>query len=414
MTEPRRDPAGDGRNGPAGLASPALPGDPAPARGRAETGRDLPDRRDRGDGGRVGCRGGCLETGPGRPVVTARITGLGAAVPAVVEQATLWRECFAARYAGTRLAEGVWAGTGIARRHAVVDPRFEDVSGWGTGARMERYLTEAMPLAKGAVLGALDAAGTPPNEVGLLAVASCTGYATPGVDILLARDLAMDTSVQRLLIGHMGCYAALPGLGVVGDAVAARGLTAVLLCVELPSLHIQPSADDLEQVVAHALFSDAAAAVVVAPGAPGLELVDIAARTAAEHHRDMTWEVTDLGFRMGLSVRVPVVLARHVADVVDGLLARHRLGRADVAGWAVHPGGPRILDVCADRLGLDAEAMAASRLTLTEHGNCSSATILLVLDELRRSQSLAAGDHVVALAFGPGLTLYAALLRQVG
>jgi predicted naringenin-chalcone synthase len=277
---------------------------------------------------------------------------------------------------------------------------------------MDRYRVEAMPLAKEAVLGALDAAGIAAGQVGLLAVASCTGYATPGIDILLARDLAMDASVQRLLIGHMGCYAALPGLGVVRDAVAARGLTAVLLCVELPSLHLQPGADDLEQVVAHALFSDAAAAVVVAPGGPGLEVVDLAARTAAEHHREMTWEVTDLGFRMGLSVRVPAVLARHVEGVVDGLLAGHGLGRSDVVGWAVHPGGPRILDVCAQRLGLDDTAMAPSRATLREHGNCSSATILLVLDQLRRTRPLHAGDHVVALAFGPGLTLYAALLRQ--
>jgi alkylresorcinol/alkylpyrone synthase len=119
----------------------------------------------------------------------------------------------------------------------------------------------------------------------------------------------------------------------------------------------------------------------------------------------MTWDVTDLGFRMGLSPRVPDVLAKHVGDVVDELLAKAGLRVEDVAGWAVHPGGPRILDVVRDELGLAEERMAASRRVLAEHGNCSSATVLLVLQELADVDG-----PVVAMAFGPGLTLYAALL----
>jgi predicted naringenin-chalcone synthase len=129
------------------------------------------------------------------------------------------------------------------------------------------------------------------------------------------------------------------------------------------------------------------------------------ARTDASTADHMTWDVTDLGFRMGLSPRVPDVLSRHVGDVVDELLTAAGLRIEDVAGWAVHPGGPRILDVVRDQLGLAEEQMAASRQVLAEHGNCSSATVLLVLEEL--------GDvdgPVVAMAFGPGLTLYAALL----
>jgi predicted naringenin-chalcone synthase len=119
----------------------------------------------------------------------------------------------------------------------------------------------------------------------------------------------------------------------------------------------------------------------------------------------MTWDVTDLGFRMGLSPRVPDVLAKHVGDVVDELLGLAGLRVEDVAGWAVHPGGPRILDVVRDELGLTEEAMSASRRVLAEHGNCSSATVLLVLEEFADVEG-----PVVAMAFGPGLTLYASLL----
>jgi predicted naringenin-chalcone synthase len=101
-----------------------------------------------------------------------------------------------------------------------------------------------------------------------------------------------------------------------------------------------------------------------------------------------------------------------VGPLVDGLLARNGWARGEVAGWAVHPGGPRILDVVAERLELGDAALAASRRVLAEHGNCSSPTVLMVLDEVR--DGLAGdGEAVVALAFGPGLTLYAVLLETV-
>jgi predicted naringenin-chalcone synthase len=339
-------------------------------------------------------------------VVSAVVTGSGSALPASLDQEAAWDGFFARHYEGVRAAKRIFTGAGVRTRHAVANPVHEDLSGWGTGARMARYVQEALPLGKQAVAGALDSAGLAPGDVGMFAVVTCTGYATPGLDIRLASDLGMPSNLQRLLVGHMGCYAAIPGLAAVGDYVTARARPAVLLCCELTSLHVQPAQRDLEQVVAHALFSDAAAAVVVQPGAGrGRRLAGVVARTDSSTADHMTWDVTDLGFRMGLSPRVPDVLSRHVGGVVDELLSAAGLRVEDVAGWAVHPGGPRILDVVRDELGLTEEQMSASRRVLAEHGNCSSATVLLVLDELADVDG-----PVVAMAFGPGLTLYAALL----
>jgi predicted naringenin-chalcone synthase len=339
-------------------------------------------------------------------VSAAVLTGAGSALPAALDQDAAWNGYFARHYAGVRAARRIFAASGVRRRHAVANPVDEDLSGWSTGARMARYVQEALPLGKQAVAGALDTAGLAPGEVGLFAVATCTGYATPGLDIRLAGDLGMPPGLQRLLVGHMGCYAAIPGLAAVSDYVTARSRPAVLLCCELTSLHVQPAQADLEQVVAHALFSDAAAAVVVEPGAGrGRRMAGVVARTDTSTADHMTWEVTDLGFRMGLSPRVPDVLSRHVGDVVEELLRGAGLRVEDVAGWAVHPGGPRILDVVREELGLAETQLAASRRVLAEHGNCSSATVLLVLEELADVEG-----PVVAMAFGPGLTLYAALL----
>jgi len=349
--------------------------------------------------------------------MSAVITGAGSALPPVMDQAGLWADHFAAHAGAARpVAERVWRHTGITTRRGVVDPRVEDVSGWGTGARMARFLTEALPLGKEAVAAALDSASLDPGEVGLFAVVSCTGYATPGLDIRLAADLGMPASVQRLHLGHMGCYAALPGLGAVADYVTARSSPAVLLCVELTSLHVQPPTDDLQQVVAHALFSDAAAAVVVQPGGAdrsaeptaGWEVLDTVAVTDSTTASYMTWDVTDLGFRMGLSPEVPGALARHARPTVERLLAAHGLAVTDVAGWAVHPGGRRIVEVVGEQLGLTDAQLAPAYDVLDSCGNCSSATVLLVLDRV----AVAPGDYAVAMAFGPGLTLYATLLRR--
>jgi alkylresorcinol/alkylpyrone synthase len=345
----------------------------------------------------------------------ARLAGLGHAVPPGYGQQELWDGFFRDHFGGDPRAERIWRAAGVRTRHSAAMPPDEDVSRWGTGARMARYTDAALPLGKAAVTAALEAAGVRPDEAGLFVVASCTGYTTPGLDILLARDLGLPVSAQRLFVGHMGCYAALPALGAAADFAAAHGRPAAVLCAELPSLHLQPRADgraDLSQVTVHALFADAAAAAVLTPGGPGLELAGLAAATDTSAASYMTWEVTETGFRMGLSPRVPSVLARHVHRVTTGLLAEHGLDVRDVAGWAVHPGGPRILDVVADRLSLPPVMLAVSRGVLADFGNCSSATILLLLERLR--PSLALGDHVVAMAFGPGLTLYAALLRATG
>lgn len=345
--------------------------------------------------------------------MSAVLTGAGFAVPEVMDQAGLWADFFSNHYNADPLAERIFASSAITTRHGVADPRIIDVSSWSTGLRMARYVDEAPQLGKAALANALAAADLEPAEIGLFVVASCTGYSTPGLDLMLARDMAMEPSVQRLLVGHMGCYAALPALGATADFVVARRRPAVLLCVELTSLHIQPATDEPAQMVAHALFSDAASAVVLRPdsqvSAPGgltfVDMVAVADHSTADH---MTWDITDLGFRMGLSPQVPTVLARHVSHVVrDRLLAPHGLTPADVAGWAVHPGGRRILEVVEEKLELTPDAMAPSYAVLDGYGNCSSATVLMVLEQLPVKPG-----PVVAMAFGPGLTLYAALLHR--
>lgn len=343
-------------------------------------------------------------------MVSPVVAGFGMAVPPSVPQEQLWSEFFSDHYAGRGqvLAKRIFANSGVRTRHGVANPLLEDVSGWPTSRRMERYLAEVLPLGKEALSTALADAAVHPSELGMLVVCSCTGYVTPGLDILLARDLGLTASCQRLFVGHMGCYAAIPGLRAAADFVSVRGAPAALLCAELASLHVQPPTVDTSQIIAHALFSDAAAAVVLRPGGPGYEVCQVGSVTDTTTADYMTWDVTDHGFRMGLSPLVPEALAVHVAGFVSGLLADAGTAVPELDGWAVHPGGPHILDVVQRELGLTEQAIAPSREVLAQHGNCSSPTVLLIVDELRRRGC----EQMLAMAFGPGLTLYAALLRR--
>ena len=109
---------------------------------------------------------------------------------------------------------------------------------------------------------------------------------------------------------------------------------------------------------------------------------------------------------------MPDVLARHARPVVEELLAAHGMTVADVDGWAIHPGGRKIVEVVGEVLGLAEEQLAPSYDVLRDVGNCSSATVLLVLERLAQTVDVPTGGTVVAMAFGPGLTLYAALLRR--
>jgi alkylresorcinol/alkylpyrone synthase len=343
----------------------------------------------------------------------ATVAGVGWAAPDPFDHQSLWDDHFAERYPGNPLAARLWASVGVKTRHAVVDPRVEDVASWSTSRRMTRYADEVGPLGRAAVRQALADADVDAEQVGLFAVVSCTGFGAPGPDVMLARDLGMDPGVRRLAVNGMGCYAALPALASAADFVGAQGKVAVVLCVEMTSLHAQPpEPENIEQLVAHALFADAAAAVVLTPNAAGLQVVDVAAAVAPDTTNEMTWAVTDTGFRMRLSAGVPDVLAQQIGPLVERLLAGQQLTPADVQHWAIHPGGPRILDAAVAALDLPDDAVEVSRRVLERFGNCSSPTVLLVLDELRNTRPIQVGEHVITMTFGPGLTVYAALLRQ--
>jgi len=284
--------------------------------------------------------------------------------------------------------------------------------GPGTAERMQRYAREAPPLAIEACQSALRSSGVAAGQITHFITVSCTGFAAPGVDIALIQDLGLPPGVQRSHVGFMGCHGALNGLRIAGAFTTAEADARVLLCaVELCSLHFNYGSGS-DTHVANALFSDGAAALVGVCG--GIrsgqvwQLVQTGSCLFPDADDAMTWSVGDHGFEMTLSARVPELIAAHLRPWLGQWLATAGLAIEDVPSWAVHPGGPRVLSAVAASLQIGESAMAESFAVLSEHGNMSSPTILFILQRLIAQT---APRPCVALAFGPGLAVEAALFR---
>lgn len=313
-----------------------------------------------------------------------------------------------------RQMERVFRASRVEQRQSVVDLPAYYAQPRSTGERMAQYQLAAYPLACASLEAALKQTdAVSPGAISDFVVVSCTGYSAPGLDIQLARDLGMARDVRRVIVGHMGCFGAMVGLRQCLAALRAYpGAVAALLSVELTTLHFAPTLDT-EVLTSFALFGDAAATLLLTSDerARGPELVDVYCAADFATANQMSWTITDQGFIMGLSPRVPVSLRRNIAGVVEHLLTPHGLTAADVTHWLVHPGGPSILDAVGGKLELTDEQMALSWKALRDHGNCSSATVLLMLGELLRSGQAQPGEWGVMMAFGPGLTLETCLLR---
>jgi predicted naringenin-chalcone synthase len=324
----------------------------------------------------------------------------------------------------------IYAGSGIATRNmclgrAVVDDIMNGTrlsgspflptgvpgeKGPTTRERMEIYEAEAPPLALRSCAEALANAGTLPGEITHLVTVSCTGFAAPGFDIALVNELGLSPTLHRTHVGFMGCHAALNGMRVAAAFAASDPAARVLVCsVELCSLHYHYGWDP-PKVVANALFADGSGAVVGAPnGPPGSwRLTANGSCLVPEAADAMTWTIGDNGFGMTLSKRIPEVIADRLRPWLDDWLAARGQSVNSIRSWAVHPGGPKILDAVASTLGLPSDAVWASREVLSEHGNMSSSTVLFIL---KRLQERGAKPPCVAIGFGPGLNVEVALFE---
>jgi alkylresorcinol/alkylpyrone synthase len=319
------------------------------------------------------------------------------------------------------LLERLHANAGVSARHTVL-PVEEYGTLQGAAATNDRYITEATALGARALRAALEAAGTGASDVDLLIVTSVTGVAVPSLDARLIPLLGLRPDVKRVPVFGLGCVAGAAGLARVHDYLRGwPGHVAALLSVELCTLTVPVTGVTTADMVVSGLFGDGAAAVVATGGGP--ESGGEAPRpgrppqilaTRSEVYPDsgdaLGWRLGTGGFRIVLTTELADVVERRLAESVTAFLASCGLTTDDIAAWVCHPGGPKVIDAVRDSLKLPESAVAASRRSLAEAGNLSSASVLHILETLAASGP-APGSLAIMVGLGPGVSAELILLR---
>jgi alpha-pyrone synthase len=356
----------------------------------------------------------CVRNGENKKMTSAYINRLASALPEHEVHGTFVR--FAERLLRDRrtrqLFERMASRADIERRWSCLRPakagnnESVDADGFytlgrfpSTAQRMSRYEFEAPKLGAKAVEGLQLGAET--DRISHLIVTSCTGFSAPGIDIKLVRLCGLNPSVERTVVGFMGCNAAINGLRLAHHIVRSVPSAKVLVVsIELCTLHLQET-ENLDRLLMFLLFGDGCSAALVSAEPVGFAVEGFHAELVPSASEQIAWNIGDFGFDMVLSGRVPATIAGALRSGLSRVLFGMPAKAIDL--WAVHPGGRTVLDAVENALELDESALSISRNVLRDHGNMSSPTVLFVLEALMRQQ-VPAGARGCAMAFGPGVS----------
>lgn len=330
------------------------------------------------------------------------------------------------RLKNPELLERLHSRTGVDSRFLAFPlQRYAEFSSWGqTNAA---WLEVAEELGAAAIDAALDNAGMSRRDLDALFVVSITGVASPSLDARLINRLRLRPDIKRTPIFGVGCVGGALGLTRAADyTLAYPGHSAALLSVEACSLTFQRDDLSTANLISTGLFGDGAAAVIVAgaqkaadhsppgrnpPARSAPKILGSGSVFYPDSEDVMGWEISERGLRIVLSPRLPEVIKDNLKGDVDGFLGKYGLGRADIGSWVIHTGGPKILQAIQDTLGLRDCALDRSWDCLKRFGNLSSASVLLVLEDVVMNHPPAPGTYGVLLAMGPGFCSEMILLQ---
>lgn len=360
---------------------------------------------------------------PSPPTSVAVIESLATGSPAQAYDQAESADRVAARVDDPTQAERirrVYAKTRVTERHLAFDPLTPEFAEFSTRPdtvreRMDLFYEHAAPLAIETARRALG--DVCPSDVGQLVFVTSTGFLAPGVDVAVIRALGLAPQTSRVVINFMGCAAAMNALRVSTDYVRAHpDRKSLMICLELSSVNAVFSGDP-NDVVISSLFADGCGAAVIGAGEVGHPLPRgrIVVRDTFTHLLDgaedgIVLGVNANGITCELAESLPQYIVDGVAPVIDEVLDRNGLGREAIAHWAIHPGGPKIIESASAALGLSDEASRISWDVLAEHGNMLSVSLLFVLERLLAQVSEgAAADGApstgMAFSFAPGVTV---------
>jgi len=301
---------------------------------------------------------------------------------------------------------------------AIPAEQYVDIKTWGQANDI--WIRCAQELGEQALCCALQTAGLKTEDLGALLFTTVTGVASPSIDALLINRMKLPANIRRTPIFGLGCVAGAAGIARAADYVRAYPTqAAALVSVELCSLTLQREDLSVANLISSGLFADGAAAVIVT--GPEFKRPDreirgpkiLATRSVFYPSTEemMGWNISEKGFRILLSTEVPNLIRQNLGRDVDAFLADHGYKRDDLKSWVLHTGGPKVLDASADALGLHNGQLDASWDCLRKVGNLSSASVLVVLEDVMKNRRPKPGTLGLLAAMGPGFCSELVLLQ---
>lgn len=293
---------------------------------------------------------------------------------------------------------------GVESRHLALPMQdYYGIKTWGQANN--HWIDVAVDLSEEALTLALERAGLDKSALGAIYFVSVTGIASPSVDARLMNRMRLPANIKRIPIFGLGCVAGAAGVARAADYVKAYPKqVAAVIAVELCSLTLQHDDLSIANLISSGLFGDGAGIALVAGAevpAHGPRILATRSVFYPDTEHVMGWDISEKGFRIVLSREVPEVVEQNLAGDVDAFLASEGLSRADIGSWVLHTGGPRVLEATSAALQLAPDALDASWACLRRTGNLSSASVLLVLEEVMMNRRPAAGSYSVMAAMGP-------------
>ena len=302
----------------------------------------------------------------------------------------------------------------VGGRHLALEMEaYERLESWGQAN--DAWIQVALDMGERALKDALN--NLTVDDIDALTFVTVTGVATPSIDARLVNRMGLPQRIRRMPIFGLGCVAGAAGISRTSDYVRAwPGQVAVLLSVELCSLTLQRDDLSIPNLISTGLFGDGAAAAVLVgdqhplADTPGPRVVATRSIFYPDTERVMGWDISETGFKVVLSAEVPSLVRERLGPDVDAFLAECDLRRSDISAWVCHPGGPKVLEAMQDTLGLREEDLALTWKTLSELGNLSSTSILMVLAEVME-EGREPGEWGLMIAMGPGFCSELVLLQ---
>jgi len=329
-----------------------------------------------------------------------------------------------------RIIHRIYSNSGIDKRHTVIhdfksngDPKFffqkdGSMTVPTTGERNILYAEKAKKLFVETARQTIDEnPSISAQNITHVITVSCTGFFAPEPGFEIIKQLGLSPATQRYHLGFMGCFAAFPAMKMAKSFCESQPDAAVLVvCLELCSIHLQNS-QQTDNLISASVFADGAAGLIISKKQPTelptYQLSRFSTTIAEQSEKDMAWTIGDNGFEMVLSTYVPAIIESNLEEAISPLFDHYKLQSQQVKHWAIHPGGRAILDKVQQNFSLQDRQLASSRKVLANYGNMSSATILFVLADLLQRTSESEEESVLAMAFGPGLTIESGLFKKI-